>query len=164
MFNISTSVASALAGTGLYQKGINGSIPMEKGEKAIKAIDRFAPEIKAFNEIVKLKANEYNLKLESYKKEHGEENIPSSIIADKETFDREFQEARRREFSISLGDDHYRALIDVCENAKKIWYKALQDRNECEDQEKAAKMQAPSVSEFNDFSDFLESLSQADKE
>jgi Icc-related predicted phosphoesterase len=163
MFQVKTTIAASIAGTGLYQKGLNSSVTIEKGEQAIKAIEHFTPEIKSFSEIVKLKAGEYNTKLEAFKKEYGDVAVPAHLVSERESFDREFSEARQREIFVTLGDDQHRSLVDVCENAKKIWYKAMQEKNESDDADKAAKITAPSVGEFSDLSSFISDLLDAEK-
>lgn len=163
MFQLKTSIGKAIIAKALYEKGINGQITLEKGELCFRGFDRVVPEIRAFTEVMKLKADEYNAKLESIKKETGETAIPAHLIEERNVLEKEIEKQRERIFELCFGDDEYRAMIDVCENAKKVWYKAIQEKNECAESEKRDKMVAPSADEFTKFTDFIKDLNDAEK-
>ena len=163
MYKVSSTTIHTIVAKGLFEKGINNSITLEKAEDCFKAVNRFAHEIDAYNEAVKVKVNAYNQKLEEAKKEFGENNLPVSILQERDQLNVEVEEQRKKVIEFTLPDDEYRALTDVCENAKKIWFKAMQDKNSCEDMEKQAKIQAPTGTEFLQLSEFIDQVKDAEK-
>ena len=67
MMKVTTSLKKLLVANALYEKGIDGSLTFEKGKLAMKAFSTTKPDVEAHEKTNKLKAEEYNRKLEEVK-------------------------------------------------------------------------------------------------
>lgn len=167
MFKVSTKLGRMLIARALYQKGIDSTVPFDKGQLAIKGMRYTDDDAKAFEDANKVKTDAYNAKLQVEKAAWSgdKDKFETSVGLNKEraTLFAEIENAKDQPFEFTMGDDRYKALIQVCEVAQKLWYKAIQDKNECMDTEKRDKMAAPALDQFSDFADFLEDLNSAEK-
>ena len=174
MFQISTSLKKLSTANALYERGIDGQITFEKGKLAMKAFATTKPEVEAHDQTNKFKAEAYNKKLEEVKnkakadglwdgKDVNTVNVPFELVQERKQLFEDVETSMDEKKDFQFGDDNYRAMLDVCQNAQKSWYKAIQDKNECTDNEKREKITAPSLVQFNDFNDFIEDLNNAEK-
>ena len=174
MMKVTTSLKKLLVANALYEKGIDGSLTFEKGKLAMKAFATTKPDVEAHEKTNKLKAEEYNRKLEDVKtnakadgswdwKKESEVTVPQELLEERRKLMEEVQASLDQDHEIQFGDDNYRAMLDVCINAQKSWYKVIQEKNECTDQDKREKMVGPSMEQFSSFSDFIEDLEGAEK-
>ena len=174
MFSISTTLRKLSIANTLYQRGIDGGITFEKGKQAMKAFATTKPDVEAHDQTNKLKAEAYNKKLEDVKtkaradgswdgKDINQVIIPLELTEERKKLMEEVEASINEAKDFSFNDDNYRAMLDVCLNAQKSWYKAIQEKNECTDNDKRDKMVSPSVDEFGYFSDFIEDLEGAEK-
>ena len=174
MFSISTTLRKLSIANSLYQRGIDGQITFEKGKQAMKAFATTKPDVEAHDQTNKLKAEAYNKKLEDVKikaKVNGSWDgedvnklvVPLELVEERKRLMEEVEASINEPKEFSFGDDNYRAMLDVCLNAQKSWYKAIQEKNECTENDKRDKIIAPSLDEFGYFADFIEDLEGAEK-
>jgi len=167
MYKVSTTLDKVIISKSLYEKGIDGSIVFEKGQLSVKAMNTVTPDLEAFNIMMKQRTDVYNKNLADEQKawdsKNGKFEVSAKLSLEREAIHAEAKAEREKEYVVELSDDRWRALIDVCVNAQKAWYKAIQDRNACTDTEKQDKIIAPSLNEFSQFGEFVQDLESADK-
>lgn len=160
-YQVTTTLNHAIAGKGFFQKGINGSITLENGKLAYKAIAKLDPEIQALDESIKTKVAEYNKRLDTWKKAHpDEEQVPVEMVVERDALSTEVDKIKENSMKFDLGDDQYRALCTVIESAVNVVYKTIQKQGDgtLEKDEKA-----PNLAEFQWLQAFEEDVKNADK-
>ena len=160
MFKTATNFNHAIAGKGFFQRGITSSVTLEIGKQAYKAIGKLDAVIVAFNEVVKVKVNEYNQMLEKEQAGDREKTLSAALVAKKIALEQEIDALKEKPFLLELPDDQYKALVKVIDQSVPALYALVQKSNEnkLEKDEKA-----PNLAEFQWLQAFQDDLADAEK-